>query len=500
MLSDLCRIRADAPDAVAVRTATTRGSWVDTTWAQLSADAMAAARRAGWQAPETPVVLVLDGTAAGIATLLGLLEAGVDIVLLEEQTSHLADPRSAVHLLGADTLIGPPAALTAAGDQFAYRWHYSEYRADTGPAGPHTSRSSRIYQLTSGSTGEPRAARQTLPGVLAGAVAYRDLFEVTADDIVLVTVPLPHSYGLAGTLCALLAGATLMTLSRFSIRSVLAGLDEGASVLLGMPMVYRLLSPVLRTRPAPPRLRIALSAGGPMNAAADAEARAALRVPVRQIYGITEAGLVACVPYAVQDWPAGSVGRAAPGVSLRVEAITDPTDQEPAHAEPGTTGRLLVRGPALFEGYAGSDTPHLTPDGYYDTGDMVRLDPDGFLTVLGRKGAFINVGGRKVSPQRVERLLGQHRAVRDVFVFGMERDDGEQEIQAAVVLNPDTGVDEVLAYCRAGALMPYEVPHHLHVLERMPRTGMGKVDRQEVLAATRQPPTPPAITRQESTR
>ncbi len=489
MLTELRRARDTRPDAIAVRSSAPGGEWIDTTWAELrgAAEAVAAGARARGLVDGPPVVLVVDGTAASVATVLGLVEAGVDLVLLEERTSYLSDRHSPLSVLGSATLIGP-ATTVAAG--YATRLGYADLRAPARPAGPAPARPSRILQLTSGSTGEPRIARQTLPNVLQGAYAYRDLFGITESDVVLVPVPLPHSYGLAGMFVALITGARLVTLPRFGIRALLAALEDDVTVMLGTPMVYRLLAPVLAVRGRPARLRTALSAGGPLAAELADAAAAAVGTRVRQIYGITEAGLVACVPRSVTAWPPGSAGFAAPGVELRIEPVPGEAAEPGDPPSAGRTGRLFVRTPALFEGYVGGSRPHLTGDGCYDTGDVVHLDPDGHLTVLGRKESFINVGGRKVNPRRLERVLAGHRAVREVFVFGVERPDHEQEIHAAVVLDSRTHLDEVLAYCRASALMPYEVPRHVHVLDRLPRTGMGKVDRQEVLAATQRPVRP----------
>src|SRR5436305_8287062 len=180
-------------------------------------------------------------------------------------------------------------------------------------------------------------------------------------------------------------------------------MEDGTSVLLGTPMVYRLLAPVLRGTRRRVGVRVALSAGGPMGSEAAAAAAAGLGTPVRKIYGITEVGLVACVPVGLESWPEGSVGRAAPGVTLRVGPVA--VEDGPAVAGGGHTGRLLVRTPAMFNGYVGGSGAHLTAEGYYDTGDLVRLDEDGFLHVVGRKANFINVGGRKVNPRRIERIL-----------------------------------------------------------------------------------------------
>lgn len=483
--------------ASAVRAATPGGAGVDTSWAALRDTAAAVTDRARRLRRDAPVVVVVDGTAESIATVLGLVEAGVDVLLLEERTSHLADPQSPVHRLASPAVIGPPSMPDASTPHGPVRLSYEAVRqpgrlpaeeVDGSATGaPAPGRPGEILQLTSGSTGQPRIARQTLDNVLAGARAYCELFRITGADVVLVAVPVAHSYGLAGTLAALLSQALLVTLPRFSVRSLVAGLDDGATVLLGTPLLYKLLVPVLAARRRPTRVRTALSAGGPL--AADTAARVGdlLGSPIRQIYGITEAGLVACVPQATTDWPAGSVGPAAPGVTLRIDGEVGTAGTTAAvDAAPARTGRLLVRTPALFRGYWGTPEQGLTADGFYDTGDVVRLDADGHLFVLGRKDSFVNVGGRKVNPRRVEQVLAGHPHVREAFVYGAERLDGEQEMHAAVVLEPATTVDEVLAHCRAASLMPYEVPHHVHTIDRLPRSGMGKVDRQRLLALVEQ--------------
>src|SRR2546430_188057 len=154
---------------------------------------------------------------------------------------------------------------------------------------PTGTRAGEILQLTSGSTGEPRITRQPLSHVLTGGRLYRRLFAITERDTVLVAVPVAHSYGLAGLCSALLSGATLVTLPRFSLRTLVAGLYDGATILLGTPLLYRLLTPILSGRGPTPHLRTALSAGGPMPADT-ADITAALGTPVRQIYGTTEAG------------------------------------------------------------------------------------------------------------------------------------------------------------------------------------------------------------------
>src|SRR5690349_11677429 len=450
LLRLLARAAATRADRVAVRAAMPTGGWRDTTWARLHADvraAAAAAARTGTRSGDGPIVVVLDGTAPSIATAAGVIAAGVDALLLEAQSSALDDPASPVPA-------SRPRAVVTAHESLR-----DPQPVDENPVDEHEP--GEVLQLTSGSTGEPRIVRQPLSNVLTGGRLYRRLFAVTDRDTVLAAVPVAHSYGLAGLVAALMSGATLVTLPRFGLRPLVDGLRNGATVLLGTPLLYQLLTPVLALEDEPTGLRVALSAGGPLPADTSAMTEA-LGTPVRPIYGITEAGLIACVPASVPDWPAGSVGFPAPGVVLR----------------PDGDGRLAVRAPMMFAGYYGGEDR--ARDAFYDTGDHVRLDADGHLFVLGRKEGVVNIGGRKVSAGRIEQVLRRHTGVRDAFVFGVERPDHEQEMHAAVVLAAGTGVDDVLRFCRAQALRPYEVPHRIHALDRLPRTGMGKVDRRRV--------------------
>lgn len=482
MFTELRRIRDSRPTSPAVRSSTPEGGWEETTWAELYAAAESAAARASRDTGDAPVVVLVDGTAASVATVLGILGVGRDVLLLEEQTSYLSDTGSPVHAVGASTVVGPPAAVEGT----AYL-AYEDYRAPADPGLTVDGPPGEVLQLTSGSTGEPRITRQPLDNVLWGGRVYDKLFELNGDDVIVVAVPLAHSYGLAGLFCAVLCGATLVTLPRFSIRSLVSALDGGATALLGTPLLYRLIAPVLAARRRTRKVRMALSAGGPVPDKVATDIAEALGAPIRQIYGITEAGLVTCVPQSVPSWPVGTAGFAAPGVTLRVDTSWTGAD---ATGIPGggETGRLFVRTPTMFTGYWGRSDSVLTEDGYYDTGDLVRLDPSGHLFVLGRRDNFINVGGRKVNPQRIERILSGHPGVREAFVYGGDRADQEEEIHAAVVLDAATDTDELVEYCRSRSLMPYEVPHRIHRLDRLPRTGMGKVDRQAVLAAVERIP------------
>ncbi|RCV56544.1 class I adenylate-forming enzyme family protein [Marinitenerispora sediminis] len=419
-----------------------------------------------------PVVLLLDSTPASVATLLGLLLAAADLLLVEADNSHLADEGSAVRGAGPAAIVVPPGRRPVVPDSipvYDYADLAGPHRAPSAPGRPDH-RDPAVLQLTSGSTGEPRITRQTLGAALRGAAAYREVYRLGGADTSLVTVPLAHAFGLiCGALTALTSGATLVTVPRFTVRAVLDGLRSGATVLLGAPLGYELLAAALPAGAPPPELRLALSSGSPLPERTRARATAALGRPLHQVYGSTEAGLIACQYDRAQPWPEESVGLAGPGVRWRIRPSA------PGESE----GSLLVSTPAMFRGYLDGPAA-LTADGFLDTGDIARVDEAGHLFLVARKSTFVNVGGRKVNPRRIERIAEQHPGVREISVFGVGGIDREEQLHAAVALEAGTGAEELLAHCRS-RLMPYEVPRHVHVYDRLPRTGMGKVDRRKLI-------------------
>jgi acyl-coenzyme A synthetase/AMP-(fatty) acid ligase len=489
MLHALQQHAQESPGRVAIREHTPSG-WRATTWEELGEAARRAAFRArSLRSARHPTILVTDNTTASAAAFLGLMLAGVGTVCLERNSSYLTDEQSVVRRIGSAAVIGSPFPLTPGCPTLSYRDLLD------GPGGSQAASpdaATPVYQVTSGSTGQPRLARQCLGSVTTGGELYRDIYQYTAGDKILLPVPLAHSFGMVGGLAgALASGAELLLLPRFALSALHSGLREQATVLLGTPLVYRLL-----TDAAPPpgtAVRLALSSGGPLSAEVAAKAERHLGRPVRQVYGSTETGLVACQTDRPEPWTEGSVGVPAPGVSCWIEP--ESPSRPGAAAQPG---RLLVRTRTMFSGYLGDTAPAVTAGDRYDTGDVARLDERGHLYLVGRKATFINVGGRKVSPRRIERVVAQHASVREVHVFARE-EHGEQSVHAAVVLTDPGDAARVLEFCRS-RLMPYESPRQLHVVDGLPRNGMGKVSLPALLASITRTPaaqrSDPAVTGQ----
>lgn len=454
-LAENSRRFADRP---AVRTYA-GGGWSDTSWARFAAMAAVAARRAGSAFGDGPVLVAMDNTTGSLAALLGLACAGVAVAVVEADSTHLADPGSVFHTTGATAVVVPDGVAAAVPGRRVVR--ASELAEPDGTPLVPADGDVEVLQATSGSTGEPRLARQTLGNLLRGADLYRAAYAVTDADAIVVTVPTAHSFGMvAGLYTAVVSGATLLTFPRFSPRGVRAALAGGAAVLLGTPLVYDLLN---RTG-APPGagVRVALSSGGPLDPGVAEQAWQRLGTPVLQAYGSTETGLIACQVPRPSPWPQGCVGAVAPGV--RVDLSSD--------------GDLSVLTGTMFLGYHDGTAAAVDERGYYRTGDVARLDPDGTLHLLRRKDTFINVGGRKVNPVRVRRMIGDYPYLVDAAVYGVAALGGE-EVRAAVVLADGGDVPSLLAHCRA-RLAGYEIPHQVHVLDALPRNGMGKIDRSRL--------------------
>lgn len=428
--------------------------------------AAAAATRAAAEFPDGgPALVSCDNSIESLAALAGLAAANVDFAVFEADSSLLRDTESALHGLRARTVVGaadaPPRYRALSAGNLTRPAAGRDPLADLAAL---VSSDSAVWQSTSGSTGEPRLARQTVTNLVRGGLIYARRYRVTERDRLLVTVPMAHSFGLVGGLmCALVSGAQLIAFTRYSPRGVREAIQDGATVAVGTPLVYELLT--RSPRPATSELRMALSSGGPLDPPVADRARRRLGCPVYQVYGSTETGIIASQFPRAEPWPPACVGIAAPGVGMR---LADPPSAD------GQGSQLAVRTSTMFGGYLGRTDPVLDPDGWYLTGDVATLDRAGHLRLVRRKDSFINVGGRKVNPARVERIIAGHHAVAEVAVYGVRMVGGD-EVRAAVAFSAASTTEDVLAYCRLH-LAPYEVPHRLHVVDRLPRNGMGKID------------------------
>jgi acyl-CoA synthetase (AMP-forming)/AMP-acid ligase II len=318
-----------------------------------------------------------------------------------------------------------------------------------------------LLLLSSGSTGLPKVVHRSVAAVdavceqMVGAVGF------APDDTVLATVPLCHSYGIEHGLLAPVWAGSAVSLCRGLDVAVLRRelMESRITVLPAVPSAFEALA---RLDLPIPNVT-AYSAGGPLPPAVAAACRDRLGLRIGQVYGATEIGSV-----TYGDGTDGSVGRPMPGVTLRIDA----------------DGQVMVAAPSLFDGYLGGDVNPTTPDRFYPTGDLGHLDAAGRLHVHGRVQLLIDVGGRKVNPLEVEAVLLDHPHVGGCVVVPVQQTATVARLKAIVEPRhpgPVPDVDDLRAYARE-RLAPHKVPRTFEVRDALPRSGAGKVLRQQVLA------------------
>jgi len=312
--------------------------------------------------------------------------------------------------------------------------------------------------FTSGTTGQPKAARLPVAGLLASAAASRRNLGASPEDRWLCTLPLFHVGGLAMAVRCAVDGSALVLHRRFEAEAVARELAEGG--ITHTSLVARTLALSLDAGARGPALRAVLVGGGPLPESLAVRGRAA-GLPLLRTYGLTEA----CSQVATErpeEADGASCGPALPSLEIRIDA----------------TGEILVRGPTLMAGYHGDDASSaaVLAGGWLHTGDLGALDERGRLRVLARRSDLIISGGENVYPAEVEAVLASHPSVVEAAVVGREDADWGEVPVAAVVLRPGTGPEGLLPWAR-GRLAGFKVPAELVVLPALPRTALEKVDR-----------------------
>jgi malonyl-CoA/methylmalonyl-CoA synthetase len=324
-----------------------------------------------------------------------------------------------------------------------------------------------LLPYTSGTTGTPKGALLSHGNLLASAEALLLAWRWTADDRLVLCLPLFHMHGLGvGLHGTLLAGAQAVLLSRFDPDAVLAACRD-ATMFFGVPTMYARLADAADPTPLG-GLRLCVSGSAPL--AADLHARIAARTgqAVVERYGMTETVMLVSNPYDGERRP-GTVGLPLPGVDVRL-------------AE--GSGEILVRGPNVFAGYwRRPDTAGVTftTDGWFRTGDVGEHDEAGYLRIVGRSKELIITGGYNVYPREVEDVLRSHPAVADAAVVGTPSAEWGEVVTAYVEVAAGGSVDpEALLAWAAGLLAPYKRPRLVHRVDALPRNALGKVVRDRL--------------------
>ncbi|MGW6693493.1 (2,3-dihydroxybenzoyl)adenylate synthase [Rhodococcus sp. NPDC054953] len=343
-----------------------------------------------------------------------------------------------------------------------------------------------FLQLSGGSTGVPKLIPRTHDDYLYSVVRSNELCGVTANTVYMATLPVAHNFPMSspGILGAIAAGGTIALTPSPSPSAAFAMIARAGVTMTGLvpPLARLWVETAERGHPHDIATLSTVQVGGarcPDELAA--RIGPALGARLQQVFGMAE-GLVC---YTRLDDPDDVVtttqGRPMSPFD-RIRVVDDNDEDVP----PGTEGALLTQGPYTIRGYyrnADANARSFTPDGWYRTGDVVRVDPGGNITVCGRAVDRINRGGEKVSAEEVEEHLLAHPAVRDVVVVAIPDEYlGERTcafVLAADPVNPPT-TGQIRAFVRERGLAAWKIPDRVRVLDAFPETGVGKTSRKEL--------------------
>ena len=346
-----------------------------------------------------------------------------------------------------------------------------------------------LLLYTSGTTGAPKGVplrhRNLVANVVQGRAWVPGLRE--GQDTFLLALPLFHAYGVTvGMLLGVDLAATLVLLPRPDTGLLVDAIERRLpSFVPAVPPLYeRIVLEAERRGVSVHGIRYGLSGAMPLPAALVQRWEEATGGLLVEGYGLTETAPVVVGNPMTGDRRPGSIGVPFPDVEVRVADPEDP-DREVAQGE---RGELLVRGPQVFSGYR--DRPEETAaafhDGWFRTGDVVTMDPAGFLTIVDRIKEVIITGGFNVYPSEVEAVLRRLDGVVDAAVVGLKHENGSEEVVAAVVLAEGVELhpDELHDHARE-SLTAYKVPRRYVVLDALPVNAMGKVQRRQVVTELR---------------
>src|SRR5256714_5385478 len=349
--------------------------------------------------------------------------------------------------------------------------------------GPHEAHAPAAIVYTSGTTGRSKGAILTRANLASNATVLAEAWRFTGEDVLMHGLPLFHVHGLCAAINTVLASASsILLLPKFELRSALQHMSE-VTVFMGVPTHYtRLLQDGGLNRELTAHMRLFVSGSAPLPIETHQEFLRRTGHVILERYGMTETLINASNPYDGPRVP-GSVGPALPGIAIRV------TNQDSGSVEPApdVIGTLEIAGPNVFAGYwrdPDRTSAEFTADGWFKTGDLGRIDRDGYVRIAGRVKDLVISGGCNVYPREVESELEALPGVAESAVFGAPHPDFGEGVTAVIVpaagavLSEAQGIESL-----STRLARYKVPKRVLLVAQLPRNAMGKVQKDALRAA-----------------
>ncbi len=332
------------------------------------------------------------------------------------------------------------------------------------------------FLYTSGTTGRSKGAMLTQANLLSNAETLTDYWKFSETDVLLHALPIFHTHGLfVATNVMLAAGGSMIFLPKFDLDAMIANLPKATS-MMGVPTFYtRLLDDERFTKDLTSHMRLFISGSAPLLAETHVrfEERTGHRILER--YGMTETNMNTSNPYDGER-RAGTVGFPLPGVDLK---ITNPESGAPL--PDGEVGQIEVRGANVFKGYwqmPDKTAAELRDNGFFITGDLGKVDADGYVHIVGRNKDLIISGGYNIYPKEIELILDEQPGVLESAVIGVPHADFGETVVGLIVAEPGANPDlDAIQAAVSDGLARFKHPRKLIVVDSLPRNTMGKVQK-----------------------
>jgi acyl-CoA synthetase (AMP-forming)/AMP-acid ligase II len=337
-----------------------------------------------------------------------------------------------------------------------------------------------VLPYSSGTTGLMKGVMLTHRNLVANIEQAWNSMPLTDEDVLVGLMPFFHIYGQTVVLnMGLAKGSTIVTMPRFDLDQLLEIVERHGVTWLHIapPIVLAFATaPGIDERDTS-RLKMVISGAAPLDAELAQRAESRIGAPIRQGYGMTELSPVSHKSRLarIEETPPGSVGALIPNTEAR---LVDPATGEDV-AE-GEEGEIWIRGPQVMRGYLNNDeatAETLVEDGWLRTGDIARIDENGFTFIVDRLKELIKYKGHQVPPAELEAVLVSHPKVKDAGVIGVPMDDGGEAPKACVVAEDGLDAEELMAYV-AERVAPYKRIREIEFVEEIPKSASGKILRR----------------------